>query len=139
MDRTRILLAEDHADFLAMVRRLVEPEFDVVSTFSSGQALVDKAPSLNADLLVLDITMPGLTGIEAATRLRAAGCQAKVVFLTVHEDQDYLQSALAAGAAGYVVKNRLASDLLPALRAVASGGRYISPSMPGYREEASAT
>jgi DNA-binding NarL/FixJ family response regulator len=77
----------------------------------------------------MDITMPGLSGIEAARRLRDVGCSAKVIFLTVHADADYLQSALATGAVGYVVKDRIATDLIPALKAAAAGGTFISPSV----------
>jgi DNA-binding NarL/FixJ family response regulator len=129
--RPRILLADDHADFLALVVQLIAAEFEVVQTFDNGDAMLKNAPSLAADLLLIDISMPGLSGLEAARRLRDAGCGSKVVFLTVHEDQDYLQSALAAGALGYVVKHRVATDLVPALQAAAAGHRYVSPALAG--------
>jgi DNA-binding NarL/FixJ family response regulator len=74
----------------------------------------------------MDISMPRLSGLEAARQLKAAGCRAKVVFLTVHKDQDYVRSALAAGALGYVVKDRLASDLVPALREALADHRFVS-------------
>jgi DNA-binding NarL/FixJ family response regulator len=130
LERARILLADDHAEFLSLVTRLIESEFDVVKTLENGQAVVDQFEELDPDLVVLDISMPGLNGIEVAQRLRAADGDAKVVFLTVHEDPDYLRSALAAGALGYVVKDRLASDLIPALRAALAGRRFISSSTP---------
>lgn len=129
MDRARLLLADDHAEFLALTARFVESEFEVLKTFGDVQTLVDDAAIADADLLVLDISMPGLNGIDAALQLRAAGHKAKIVFLTVHEDPDFLRSALAAGALGYVVKRRLATDLIPALREALAGRRFVSGSV----------
>jgi len=126
LKRARILLADDHAEFLSLAAGLVESEFEVLKTFTSGQAVVDEFGMLNPDLVVLDISMPGLNGIEAALKLKAEGRNAKVVFLTVHKDADYLRSALATGALGYVVKERLASDLIPALRSALAGHRFVS-------------
>ncbi len=127
LTRIRILLADDHQDFLAVTVRLLEPEFDVVKAVSDGQAVIDEASRLEPDVLVLDITMPILNGIEAARQLRAAGFKGKIVFLTVHGDADYVRAAVAAGADAYVVKSRLASDLLPALNEVLAGRQLISP------------
>lgn len=129
MERPRVLLADDHPEFVALATRLIEPEFEVVKTFADGQSIVDEASIFDSDLIVMDISMPGLNGIEAATRLRAIGREAKIVFLTVHEDLDYLRSALATGALGYVVKRRLALDLLPALRAALAGRRFVSATL----------
>jgi DNA-binding NarL/FixJ family response regulator len=129
LERARILLADDHAEFLSLAAGLVESEFEVLKTFANGQAMVDEFGALHPDLVVLDITMPGLNGIEAAQQLRAADRKAKIVFLTVHKDQDYLRSALATGALGYVLKDRLASDLIPALRSVLAGRRFVSSSL----------
>jgi DNA-binding NarL/FixJ family response regulator len=126
VQRPRIFLADDHADFLAVVIRLIESEFDVIQTFQDGQAIVDAADTWDFDLVLMDISMPGLNGTEAARQLKAAGCKAKVVFLTVHQDQDYVRSALATGALGYVVKDRMASDLLPALHEALADHHYIS-------------
>jgi DNA-binding NarL/FixJ family response regulator len=127
--RARVLLADDHQDFLAATARLLEPEFDVVEQVGNGQALVEQAPRLDPDLLVVDITMPVVNGIEAVKRLRAAGSRAQIVFLTVHADEDYVRAAQAAGGLGYVVKSRLASDLAPALRAALEGCPFISPTI----------
>jgi DNA-binding NarL/FixJ family response regulator len=129
LERARILLADDHPEFLALAARLVESEFNVLKTFGNGQAIVDEFRELNPDLVVLDISMPGLNGIEAAQRLRAARCNAKIVFLTVHKDLDYVRSALATGALGYVAKDRLASDLIPAMREALAGRRFVSCSL----------
>jgi DNA-binding NarL/FixJ family response regulator len=134
LERARILLADDHAEFLALAAGLVEPEFEVVKTFEDARGIVDEAATLDPDLVILDISMPGLSGIEAALQLKAAGRKAKVVFLTVHEDPDYLRSALATGALGFVVKRRLALDLIPALRSALAGRRFVSASM--LQEEA---
>jgi DNA-binding NarL/FixJ family response regulator len=132
LERPRIFLADDHADFLAMVARLIESEFEVIQTFQDGQAIVDAADAINADLVVMDISMPRLNGIEAARQLKAAGCQAKVVFLTVHKDQDYVRTALATGALGYVVKDCLASDLVPALYEALADHRFVSTSVAAH-------
>jgi DNA-binding NarL/FixJ family response regulator len=103
LERARILIADDHAEFLAMVVKLIESERDlsVVKTFNNGQAIVNEAATLDHELLILDISMPGLSGIDAALKLKAANQQAKIVFLTVHQDQDYMRAALATGALGY--------------------------------------
>jgi DNA-binding NarL/FixJ family response regulator len=126
--RARVLLADDHEAFLAATARFLEPEFDVVETVGNGQMLVEEVPRLDPDLLVVDIAMPVLNGIEAARQLRAAGSRAKIVFLTVHADEDYVRAAQDAGALGYVVKSRLASDLAPALREALAGRAFVSPS-----------
>ncbi|HJS06737.1 MAG TPA: response regulator transcription factor [Pirellulales bacterium] len=129
MERARILIADDNAEFLAMAVQLIESESDlsVVKTFNNGQTIVNEAAALNPDLLVVDISMPGLSGIQAALKLIAANRHAKIVFLTVHKDQDYLRAALATGALGYIVKDRLAIDLVPGLREVIAGRRFVSP------------
>lgn len=129
MERTRVILADDHEDFLRLATRLLEPEFDVVKTVAEGQELIDESARLNPDLLVVDISMPAMTGIEAAKHLRRAGSSAKIVFLTVHADPDYVRAAFGAGAQGYVVKSRLASDLPSALREVMVGKTFISPTI----------
>ena len=123
----RVLLADDHDEFLAVAARLLEPDYDVVAKVSDGQAAIDEATRLAPDVLVLDISMPVLGGMEAARQLRSAGAQAKIVFLTVHEDPEFVRSARQAGAEGYVVKSRLVSDLPLALSEVLAGRTYVSP------------
>jgi DNA-binding NarL/FixJ family response regulator len=127
--RARVLLADDHRDFVAAATGLLEPEFEVVEAVGDGQALVEKAPRVDPDLLVVDIAMPVLNGIEAARQLKAAGSRAKIVFLTVHADEDYVSAALTAGGTGYVVKSRLATDLPLALREALAGRSFVSPSL----------
>ena len=130
MSRATVLLADDQAEFLAVERRLLEPEFEVIETVRNGHAAVEAAIRLAPDVLIIDVSMPVMDGIAAARSLRAAGSWAKVVFLTVHGDPDYVRAALEAGALGYVVKCRLAFDLVPALRDALAGRPFVSPSIP---------
>jgi len=123
----RVLLADDHEVFLAAVACLLEPDFEIVAMVGNGQAAIDEATRLNPDVLVLDISMPVLNGIEAARQLRSAGAAAKIIFVTVHEDPEFVRSARQAGAQGYVVKSRLVSDLPLALSEVLAGRMYVSP------------
>jgi DNA-binding NarL/FixJ family response regulator len=127
VDRISAILADDHADFLAMAERILEPEVNVLQIVNDGSAAVGETLRLKPDVVVLDISMPVLNGIEAARQLRTAGCQAKIVFLTVHHDADFARAALEAGAMGYVVKDRLANDLMLALREAMAGRCFVSP------------
>lgn len=129
MAQAGVVLADDHDEFLSVVMRLIETEFDVLKTFNNGQTVVDEVGELKPDLLVLDITMPGLNGLEAAQQLKAAGNSPKIIFLTIHKDHDYLRSALALGALGYVAKDRMASDLIPAMNSALAGRTFVSESL----------
>ena len=128
MARARILLADDHKEIRDRAVRLLEPEFEVVGTVADGNALVKAWAQLKPDVCVLDISMPGLGGIEAAIKLRENGSQARIVFLTVNEDSDFVRAALRTGALGYVVKSRMASDLCPAINGAIRGRLFVSPS-----------
>ncbi len=125
----RVLLADDHEAVLRAVAALLESKFEVVGTASDGQSLVESALRLKPDVVVVDISMPGCSGIEAMRRLKAGGLTAKVVFLTVHDDPDFARAALALGTAGYVVKPRMASDLIPAIQQAIAGRSFISPTV----------
>jgi DNA-binding NarL/FixJ family response regulator len=129
MNRVRVLLADDHEAVLRATSALLGPEFEVVGTATNGQSLMDSALRLNPDLLIVDVSMPIMNGIEAIRRLREAGSKATVVFLTVHDDPDFAQAAIAAGASGYVTKPRMACDLIPAIKAALAGGRFVSPTV----------
>jgi len=129
IDRASVLLADDHEDFLAAVVRHLEPHFEILRTVGNGQMLLDEATRLTPDVVVLDISMPVMNGIEAARRLKAAGSRAKIVFLTVHADPDYVRAALGSGAVGYVLKSELAADLLPCLREALRDHSFVSPSI----------
>jgi DNA-binding NarL/FixJ family response regulator len=130
-ERASLVLADDHEDFLAAVVRHVEGDFEVVKTVSNGQALLDEVARLQPDVVVLDISMPVLNGIEAARRLKTRGSPVRIVFLTVQADPDYMRAALGTGALGYVLKSELASDLLPCLREALMGRSFVSPSLAG--------
>jgi DNA-binding NarL/FixJ family response regulator len=123
----KILLVDDHPAVLRQTISLLPQDYEVVETLESGFGLKVAVSRHEPDLIVLDITLPGISGIELASRLRQSGYSTKIVFLTVHCDTDYAREAFAAGANGYVVKARLASDLVPALQAVLAGQRFVSP------------
>lgn len=113
-----------------MVERVVrelEPEFDVIASVANGQAAVEAGARLAPDVLVLDISMPVLDGLQAARKIRTSGSDVPIVFLTVHEDSDFAEAAFAAGAQGYVVKSRFATDLVHAVREALAGRRFVSP------------
>lgn len=142
MARTRILLADDYNGMRDRAVRLLEPEFEVIGVVGDGHALLEAATKMQPDVCVIDISMPVLNGIEAATRLKENGSQAKIIFLTVHEDADFVQAALATGALGYVAKSRMASDLREAINGAMAGRLFISPSctfttQTGQHEEGS--
>jgi len=116
--RARILLADDHPRFPEMEQRLLEPEFEVVGKVGNGQALIEEAIRLKPDLIVTDISMPILNGIEAVDRLKRLGCTSRIVFLSVHSDNDFVSRCFSTGALGYVAKSKIASELVPAIRRV---------------------
>ena len=128
MTRPRILLADDHKEMRDRIKRHLELEFDVVAAVENGRALLEAAARLNPDICLLDISMPVMNGIETAIQLKQSGSTAKVLFLTIHEDPDFLDAALRTGASGYVLKRRIASDLRPAIRDVLAGQMFISSS-----------
>ena len=127
MIRPRVLLADDHPAFLGGTTALLKPQFDIVGTVADGATLVSEALRLCPDVIVADITMPGLSGIDAAHRLREFASSAKIVFLTVHSEEQFVQACLAEGALGYVVKTHMKSHLIPAIQAALIGESYICP------------
>jgi DNA-binding NarL/FixJ family response regulator len=127
--RARILLADDHIEMRSRVVQLLELEFDMLEPVADGRALLEKALELKPDVCLLDISMPIINGIEAATQLVKSGSTAKIIFLTIHADWDFVQAALKTGASGYVVKTRIASDLKAAVREVLAGRPFISPTL----------
>ncbi len=129
MSRIRVLLADDHEAMLDRVANLLADECDVIGTAIDGQQALDAAQNLRPDVLVLDISMPVMNGIELAHRLKEAGAKARIVFLTVHDDPDFAREALEAGALGYVIKPRIASDLLTAIKEAHAGRSFVSPSV----------
>jgi DNA-binding NarL/FixJ family response regulator len=131
MKRQRVLLADDHTVVAEGLRSLLEPHFEVVGIVSDGRDVVAAAGTLAPDVVVLDISMPSLNGIEAARQMRAAGSRAKVVFLTMHREAAYAARAVEAGASGFVLKHSATSELLTAIREALKGGTYITPQIAG--------
>src|SRR5438874_1223038 len=139
MSKPRILIADDHQILAEGLRALLEPEFEVVGVAADGRELVAAARKHRPDVIVADVTMPSLNGIEAAVQLRDLGVAAKVVFLTMHRDIAYARQALDAGAAGFVLKHSIASELVTAVREALRGQTYVTPMIAGelfqsYRE-----
>lgn len=126
----RVLLADDHKAMLERVKGMLHSEFEVVGAVDNGQALVDAARELDPDVVVVDIEMPVLNGLDAVKRIKKSGSKAKVVFLTVHEDPDMVPLCLEAGALGFVIKSRLASDLIPAIQLALTNRTFVSPTLP---------
>jgi DNA-binding NarL/FixJ family response regulator len=124
----RVLLVDDNQAMVARAATALKNCCLVVGTASNGRAAIEAAQALKPDVIVLDISMPGMTGLEVAARLREIGCTAALVFLTVHDEEDIIAAAKAAGAIGYVVKPRLGSDLHVAVQEARAGRPFVSPS-----------
>jgi DNA-binding NarL/FixJ family response regulator len=127
MQRPRVLLADDHRVLSEGLRSLLDPHFDVVGIVADGRELLAVAKRLDPDVVVLDISMPSLNGIDAARQLRSAGDRPKLVFLTMHREVTYAARALEAGASGFVLKHSAASELVTAIHEALKGGTYITP------------
>lgn len=129
MTRPRILMADDHSLMLAGLRKLVEEDGDVVGTVGDGRALVEEAQKLRPDIILLDISMPLLNGLDAARQLTKLVPDSKLIFLSMHATPTYVTEAFKAGAAGYLVKQSAASELKQAIQAVQRGQHYMAPSV----------
>jgi DNA-binding NarL/FixJ family response regulator len=127
MNKVRILVADDHPQFLEIVERLLGPTFEIVGIMGDGRALFEAGLNLKPEVIVTDISMPVMNGIEAIDELRKANCASKVIFLTVHSDPGFVRACLAIGALGYVFKPRVAIDLLAAIREALADHPFISP------------
>lgn len=127
--RVRILVADDHRAMLETLVGMLSSDFDIVAAVGDGLTAVTQAEHLEPDLLVLDIAMPGLNGIAAAAQLKRRGSTAKVVFVTNMRDREFIQESLTLGQVGFVIKDRLVADLLPAVRDVLAGKSFVSPSV----------
>jgi DNA-binding NarL/FixJ family response regulator len=125
--RPRVLLADDHPALLEATTALLKPVFDIVGTAIDGEKLVSEALRLCPDVIVADITMPILSGIEAAHRLHEVALSARFVFLTIHSEGQFVEACVAEGALGYVIKSHMKVHLIPAIRAALVGESYISP------------
>jgi DNA-binding NarL/FixJ family response regulator len=127
MKRTRILLADDHKMFAQGLKALLEDEFELVGTVENGQALVDAAAQLAPDVIVVDISMPLMNGLDAIRKLKEKGLSAKVIFLTMHADDRLLAEAFRCGGLGYVLKQSAGEELILAIKQVLAGHKYVTP------------
>ena len=131
MNRPRLLLADDHRMVAEGLTRLLQTEFEVVSVVEDGIALIAAAKKLRPDVIVADITMPHLNGLDALPQLKRDNPHVKVVYLTMHQDVAYARRALEAGAAGFVLKHSAPAELVLAVRAALEGQTFIAPAMAG--------
>jgi DNA-binding NarL/FixJ family response regulator len=134
--RPRVLLADDHLLVAQALTSLLSPEFDLVGVVEDGRQLLEAAAELRPDVIVADITMPHLNGIDALVRLREQGDEVPVVFLTMHRDVTFARRALEAGASGFVLKHSASTELVAALRSALEGKTYLTPQIAGEVLEA---
>lgn len=127
MTKPSILLADDHTMFVEALQKVLEPEFNLVGAVGDGRALLEAAPRLEPDVILLDLSMPLLNGIDAAQQLRRLVPDTKLVFLSMHGDPTYVTEAFRAGASGYVLKRANATELVQAIRTALRGHLYVSP------------
>jgi len=134
--RPRVLLADDHLLVAEALKSLLTPEFDLVGVVEDGRELLEAARTLRPDVIVADVTMPHLNGIDALVRLRQGGDRVPVVFLTMHRDVTFARRALEAGASGFVLKHSAPTELVTAIRAALQGRTYLTPLLAGEVLEA---
>jgi DNA-binding NarL/FixJ family response regulator len=128
MRRNTILLADDHAIVSeGLARLLTDHDFDVVGSVGDGQSLIDAAKRLRPDMIVTDLSMPGLSGLDVLARLKAEGIDSKVIVLTMHKDADLAVVAMRGGASGFLLKDSAGDELLAAIRQALQGGVYLAP------------
>ncbi len=127
MKRPRVLLADDHRLLREVFAQILEPACEVVGAVADGRALLEAAPQVQPDIVVLDIAMPLLNGLDAARQLKRMLPEVKVIFLTVSEDSDVASEAFRAGASGYLLKNSAAAELFQAIQEVLHGRSYVTP------------
>jgi DNA-binding NarL/FixJ family response regulator len=129
MPAPKVILVDDNPKFLERTQSLLSKEFNVIAAFADGHALLAAWRDLDPDVMVLDISMVPLNGLDLARRLRQQGYAGPIVFFTIHNDGEFVRAALAAGGSGYVLKSHMAGDLVPALYAVLSGKQFLSESL----------
>jgi DNA-binding NarL/FixJ family response regulator len=129
MDKIRILLADDHQIVTEGLRRLLEPTYELVAIAKNGHEMIAAAKELQPDVIIVDISMPLLNGIDAVSEIRSAGIQTKIIYLTMHPEANYARRALATGASAYVLKHSASSELLFAIQQALAGRHFISPAV----------
>jgi DNA-binding NarL/FixJ family response regulator len=125
----RLLLADDNPEILETLSDMLQPSYVVVGALSDGSSVLRDVAALSPDIIILDISLPDMTGFEVLRRLHKEGVPAKVIFLTVHENIDFVRAAFDLHASGYVFKSRIASDLVEAINAICGGGRFSSAAL----------
>ncbi|MCB1022306.1 MAG: response regulator transcription factor [Acidobacteria bacterium] len=129
--RVRVLIADDHAMFADGIRRLLESEYEVVGSVADGRSLLEQTQTLHPEVVVADVSMPLLNGIEAARQLRAADKRLKIILLTMHDDVTFASRAFEAGVSGYLLKHCASDELLIAMKEVLAGRTYVTPRIAG--------
>jgi DNA-binding NarL/FixJ family response regulator len=135
MKLPRVMLADDHTLLVEAFRRLLESKCEIVGAVSDGRTLLDTAPALKPDVIVLDISMPLLNGLDAARQLREVLPTAKIIFLTMNEDPDLAVEAMRLGASGYLLKSSAASELFRAIQMALRGKVYVTPQISRGMQE----
>jgi DNA-binding NarL/FixJ family response regulator len=129
MAKSRILLADDHTFLLQACKKMLEPDFEIPAVFTDGRTLLERAPALKPDAIVLDIGMPLLNGLDAGRELKKLMPGVKLIFLTMYPDPDLAREALRAGASAYLLKTSAASELIKAIREALRGRIYVTPAL----------
>jgi len=127
MERIRLLLADDHVMFAQGLESLLGDEFELLGNAGNGEELVAAAMRLQPDVILVDISMPVLNGFDAVRRIRKGGSQARIIFLTMHDDERLVAEAFRCGGSGYILKQAAGDELVHAIKAVAGGNNYVSP------------
>ena len=128
MESIRVVLADDHPGMIATVREVLDDKVELIEVVQNGDEAVSAVLTLDPDIFVTDISMPALSGLQAALAIQRANCRAKIIFLTIHEEHDYIAAALSAGAAGYVFKRCMPTDLVLAIHAALDAQVFVSKS-----------
>jgi len=126
LKKATILLADDHPHFPELIKKLLEPTFEVIGSVCNGQSLIEASLKMKPDVIITDISMPVLNGIEAVVRLRRLGSRSSVIFLTLHSDTDFVRVCFATGANGFVSKPQVFTQLLTAISEVLAGRSFVS-------------
>jgi len=135
MNRIRLVLADDHTMFAEGLKSLLDEEFELLGTVGNGQDLVDITHRLNPEVIIVDISMPILSGFDAIRRIRDLGSKAKVIFLTMHDDDTLVEEAFRCGGSGYVLKQAAGEELVEAIKQVSQGNRYLTPLVKSKRTD----
>ena len=135
MHKPTVLIADDHTMIVDAFRTLLEEHYEVVATVSDGRALLERAPDLKPDLIIVDIGMPCLNGLAAGQRLRQLMPKTKIIYITMNEDGDLASEAIRGGASGYLLKSSAGSELLKAIHLALRGGSYVTPLIKQAMEE----